>query len=230
MTPPINPPSRSGSARPPSPVHDGPSPGSASLDDGVHHDALDGPLHNEDVAHEHADINVRAIIAFLVVLSAVTAVAAGAMYGLFRILDRQAAKSDAPPSPVAAPAAPMPTSTTTSPWFGNAPGPRLLTNEPWALRERRMEEQKRLQSSGWVDESAGIVHMPIDQAKKLLLQRGVPARVGDPVDPRLGTRAGAMSDASSGRRAVVQQKAPAAQQPAAQPPEAAKPPHKPGGH
>lgn len=220
MTPPTDPTSPSAS-----PVHEGPSAQGAQLDDGVEHNAADGPLHNEDVAHEHTDINVRAIVMFIVVLSAVTAVAAAAMYGLFIILERQAAKNDPPRSPVAAPVSQVPASTTTSPWFGNAPGPRLLTNEPWALRERRAEEQKRLHGYGWVDESGGIVHMPIDEAKKLLLQRGLPARAGAPPDPRLGTRAGAMSDASSGRHAAVRQQ-PAARQP---PPPAQEPPKKPGG-
>jgi hypothetical protein len=184
------------------------------------------PLHNEDVAHEHSDINVRAIVVFLVVLTVVTVFAGVAMYGLFRFLESRAAKFDPPQSPVAMPATQIPRTTTQSPEFGNAPHPRLLTNEPAALGKLRDDERKRLETYGWVNESAGVARVPITEAKKLLLQRGLPARAGESVDPRLGTRAAAMSDASSGRRAVVPQKVPAAQPPAQ---EAPKTERKPGG-
>jgi hypothetical protein len=168
-------------------------------------------LHNADVAHEHSDINIRAIVVFLGVITLVTAIAALAMGGLFRVLDRMAARNDPPTSPVAAPAGQVP------------PEPRLLINEPMALQKQRSQERKVLENYGWVDKNAGVVHVPIDEAKKLLLHHGIAARAGEPVDPRLGTRAHAMSDASSGRHAVVRQKpAPAAppQVPAAQPPPA----------
>lgn len=203
------------------------------LADGV--EAAGGELHNPDVAHEHSDINVRAIIVFLVVLTAVGLVSAAAMWGVFVFLDNQAAQADPALSPLATPAGQLP------------PEPRLLTNEPAALEKQRQQEQKLLESGDWVDRGKGIGRIPIDEAKKLLLHRGLPARTGEPVDPRLGTGAAAMSDASSGRNAVVKQAATGAgppqpgQQPAQQSPEpvappagakqpgAAKPLQKPGG-
>ncbi len=197
------------------------------LADGV--EPAGGELHNPDVAHEHSDINVRAIIVFLVVLTAVGLVAAGAMWGVFVFLDNQAANADPPLSPLAAPAGQLP------------PEPRLLTNEPATLEKQRERERKLLEGGDWVDRGAGIGRIPLDEAKKLLLHKGLPARAGEPVDPRLGTRAAAMSDASSGRNAVVKQTptgsstqpglrpAPPMPQPGAQP-GAAKPPQKPGGH
>ena len=175
----------------------GPEPQAAAMHDGVPEHAADDPLHNPEVAHEHSDINIRAILMFLVILSVVTVVSAAAMGGLFKLLESMADKNDPVMSPVAVPAGQQP------------PGPRLLTNEPAALAKQRREERKTLESYGWVDETAGVARVPIEEAKKLLLQRGLPTRAGEPIDPRLGTRAAAMSDASSGRRAVVPQKAPA---------------------
>lgn len=181
------------------------------LDDGVVHDALDGPLHNPDVAHEHSDINVRAIIVFMLILSAVTAVAAGAMLGVFKVLDGMSRSNDPQLSPHAEPATEMPRSTAKSPEFGAAPRPRLLTDEPLALEDTRSETTKLLETGDWIDQGTGIGRMPIDEAKKVLLHKGLPVRPGTPADSRLGTRAAAMADPSSGRLAV------------------AKPPHKPGG-
>lgn len=191
-------------------------------------------LHNPDVAHEHSDINVRAIVLFLAALTVGTAVAAAAMWGVFNVLDGMAKKNDPLVSPVATPDTQMPRRTTDNAEFGVAPSPRLLTNEPMALEKRHKEESELLEAGAWVDQGAGIGRIPIAEAKKALLHKGLPVRAGEPVDPRLGTHAAAMADSSSGRLAVVRQTPPAAaQQPQTQPPAPQEPqatPKKSGGH
>lgn len=156
-------------------------------------------LHNEDVAHEHTDINIRAIVTFGVSLAVIVIAVAALMYGLFRWLDRSAESRDAQVSPLAAPAAQMPPTTVQSPVFGTAPQPQLLTNEYAYLARQRQAEEQRLTSYGWVDEQAGVARLPIEQAKKLLLERGVPAREGAPADATLGTVRPSRGEASSGR-------------------------------
>ena len=46
-----------------------------------------------------------------------------------------------------------------------------------------VNEDNELYSYGWVDEKAGTVHIPIDRAMELLVERGLPVRpqpaVGD---------------------------------------------------
>ena len=72
------------------------------------------------------------------------------------------------------------------------------------LRKFRMEETKKLEGYGWVDEKAGVAHVPIDEAKKLILQRGLPVRASGAVeDPRMGTHAPAYGGSSSGRTIAV---------------------------
>ena len=56
------------------------------------------------------------------------------------------------------------------------PEPRLQTNPRADLRALRDQEDKLLSSYSWVDKSAGVVRIPIDQAMKLTLQRGLPSR------------------------------------------------------
>ena len=56
------------------------------------------------------------------------------------------------------------------------PEPRLLTDEPANLRAFRATEAQTLQHYGWTDQATGAVHIPIDAAKELLLQRGLPSR------------------------------------------------------
>ena len=56
------------------------------------------------------------------------------------------------------------------------PGPRLQTNPREDLRELRAADGAVLNSYGWLDKNKGIVRIPIDQAMKLTVQRGLPAR------------------------------------------------------
>jgi hypothetical protein len=166
---------------------------------GHHHDPAE--LHNVDVAHEHSDINIRKLVAAALGLAAITAAVAVLMWGVFRFLEGQAAERDqaAAPSPLAAPASQMPPRMSGQPVFSPTPGPRLLTNEYAVLEENRRSEEQRLNGYGWTDESAGVAHMPVSEAKKLILERGLPVRGGDPIDPTLGTQRPARGEASSGR-------------------------------
>ena len=243
-----NPPSPEASARqaPPSPKagHGGASP----YDDGVVHLPHDDgtgydDLHNLDVAHEHADVNVRAVVVSAVVLTAVVVVSQVLMLLLFNYFESLAAASDPPVSPVARPATQMPRTTNESPYFSQGvEGPQLLSNEPLTLQRQRAEEQKRLQGYGWVNQPAGVANIPIDEAKKLTLERGLPVREG--AAPAIfATRPWVRGESSGGRTITIEPPEPQAavpgQAPAPAPdhgttppgpqPPAAKP-HNPGGH
>ena len=58
------------------------------------------------------------------------------------------------------------------------PEPRLQVNPRDDLRELREREDQVLHSYGWVDRNAGVVRIPIEEAMKLTVQRGLPARQG----------------------------------------------------
>jgi hypothetical protein len=51
--------------------------------------------------------------------------------------------------------------------------PRLETNERTEINQFRLEEEQRLHSYGWVDQSAGVAYIPIDHAMELVAQRGL---------------------------------------------------------
>ena len=156
-------------------------------------------MHNDDVAHEHSDINIGAILMSGVVVFVVCSVTAGLMYGLFGLLEDQAKARDPKPSPVAMPATQMPTTIQPTPEFGAAPAPRLLTDEPTNLEHVRERERAQLTGYGWVDQKAGVARISIDRAKALMVERGLPVRADAVADPRLGTRTPAFGEASSGR-------------------------------
>jgi len=115
---------------------------------GRHDHLYDDPMQNEDVAHEHSDVNVRAVLMFCFGLIAVTGIMMTVVYGLFWTFERQAKANDPIVTPLAEPAGQLP------------PEPRLLTNEPQNLQRFRTQEQEILKG--------------IDDAKKRLLEQGLP--------------------------------------------------------
>jgi hypothetical protein len=190
--------------------HEAPPPPPATmtrfddLDDGVPHrphpPGDDDPLHNEDIDHEHRDVNLKAVIASAIVLAAVAVVSQVAMWLLFVVFENQAAARDPQLSPLTRPPVEMPNNTRESPFFApNVGGPQLMTNEPRGLANARGAEEKRLQGYGWVNQAGGVAYIPIEEAKKLLRERGVPVRDGGAVAPDLGTRLPAHGEASGGR-------------------------------
>lgn len=63
------------------------------------------------------------------------------------------------------------------------PGPKLQVHPALELRDLRQGEDEKLNSYGWVDQSAGIARIPIDRAMDLLLKNGLPVRNGTPTKP-----------------------------------------------
>jgi hypothetical protein len=137
--------------------------------------------------YEHTDANVWVIVKFgfwLVVTALVVHVGMGLMYSM---LIEQAKDTAEQPYPLATSRDPqMP------------PAPRLQQHPDRDLTEFRATEERRLHGYGWVSKEAGVVHIPIEDAIRLTVQRGLPSRQEDPA--RAGAAPGMMaSDASSGR-------------------------------
>jgi hypothetical protein len=181
----------------------------AAFDDGVPHrhrePGEEDPLHNADVEHEHSDINVRAVIGSAIVLFVVAALAQLLMWALFVVFDRQAAANDPSISHLAAPPTTMPSNQIGTPVFTpeTVAAPHLLTNEPLNLQQQRDKEQKVLHGYGWVNQATGVARMPIDEAKKLIVERGLPVSEGVEVAPTLGTHLPARGESSGGRIITV---------------------------
>jgi hypothetical protein len=194
--------------------HEAPPPPPATmtrfddLDDGVPHrphpPGDDDPLHNEDIDHEHRDVNIKAVIGSAIVLTVIGAVSLVAMWLLFGIFESQAASREPEVSPLQRSPVQMPNTTRESPFFNpSVGGPQLMTNEPMGLATVQAEEQKRLHGYGWVNQAGGVAFIPIEEAKKLIRERGIPVREGEPADPALGTHASSRGEASGGKMMVI---------------------------
>ena len=126
--------------------------------------------------YEKADVSIRGILLFTVGLAVATALSMWLTAGLFRQLgEREAREAEAiPPAtrvPGARPQRPP------EPVLQGAPGSRFELQHPIVEMEAwRRHEHELLNSSGWVDRNAGTVRIPIERAKRLLLERGLVVR------------------------------------------------------
>jgi hypothetical protein len=124
--------------------------------------------HDEPAArHEESDVNVRCVLGFAAGLLVTAVVIQFMVWLLFVYFSGREAARVVPEYPLAA------GEQTRVP-----PEPRLQTNPREDLRALRAREDAVLNSYGWVDRTAGVVRIPIDEAIKLTAQRGLPVRQG----------------------------------------------------
>ena len=130
----------------------------------------DQPPTNSDVAFESSDIDTRTILAYLFYLAITVAAAFFVTIYIFRFTTTIAVDSQTPPPPMRQGVAPtMP------------PEPRLQgvpghTNDAQLdLRDKREADNAANQDYGWTDQRAGIAQIPVEEAMKIIVSKGLPA-------------------------------------------------------
>jgi hypothetical protein len=125
---------------------------------------------------ERQDLQVSGILYFLLGLAVVTVLCILGLRGLFVVLEHREKALEPAVSPLVTN---VPADTRhIAPGYpqGAFPNPKLEEDERGQLNGIRLNEEKTLYSYGWVDEKAGTVHIPIERAMDLLVQRGLPVR------------------------------------------------------
>jgi hypothetical protein len=124
-------------------------------------------------AYEHQDLSASTIYAFLISLLVGGLIVYFIVWGMYRYMDARIREHQPPPNPLVQQAE---TDTRTVPpdEIKKFPEPRLEKNERIEITDFRLKEEQILNSYGWIDQKAGIVHIPIDHAMELLAQRGLP--------------------------------------------------------
>jgi len=123
------------------------------------------------------DENVRAILRFGLWMVVAAVLIYAVLFGMFQYFDRQAALADPARNPLLVgekpPATPV----------ARFPQPQLQSNAAADLVQIQAAEEEKLDTYGWVDRNAGITRMPIEQAMRLVAQRGVPVWPAPPPQP-----------------------------------------------
>jgi len=135
--------------------------------------------------YEHTDASVWLIVKFMIWL-AVSAVIIHVGLGLvYALLIEQAMETGERRYPLAA-----------AQGERLPPTPRLQQFPRNDLYQFRQDEERLLQQYGWMNRNSGIVHIPIEDAMRLTVERGLPARTPEGGLPTPGLMP---SDASAGR-------------------------------
>ncbi len=123
---------------------------------------------NPQVSHEHTDVNVRGILIFGVGLIVLAVVAHLLLWWLFDYFSARDQKQTQPRVP-----------TVSRPQKELPPEPRLQVSPARDMNEMRASEDAILHSYGWVDQKTNTVRIPIEQAMKLIVEKGLPVRSRD---------------------------------------------------
>lgn len=124
-------------------------------------------------------ISYRGLVVSMIVLAVITLLMYGVVVVFFKFMESRAVAGDTPRAPLAAPPT-YPAIQDGRVVGGPAAVPNLLVREPMNLQKFRDEEEHLLSTYGWVDQNNGLVRLPIDRAKELVLQRGFTVRPGAP--------------------------------------------------
>src|ERR1044071_9872661 len=146
-----------------------------------HHDERDvdhSHIQNPDTRHEESDVRIKPVAMFMFWLMVATGVIAVLMVVLFNSFERREQKTEGKKSPLAAERSEIPP----EPRLQLAPksDEQLRKNEPPDLKHDhpleeikllREEEDRTLDNYTWVDQQKGVVGLPIEDAKRLVLEK-----------------------------------------------------------
>jgi hypothetical protein len=171
---------------------------------------------NPDVHHEVSDVRIKPILYFGIGLVIAAVIIQFAMAWLFNVFEAREKKIEDKhrQSPLAAERQRVPPEPRLylAPKNVNQSNPNIVTDHPFQEYKRmRAEEDAKLNGYTWVDQNAGVVTIPINEAKRLVLQRGLlvsrPAPAQDranasamPAAQHQGAREESPSDSSSGQK------------------------------
>jgi hypothetical protein len=190
----------------------------------------DDELFNPETHHEESDVNVKAILWFAVIFVVFGLISHFVVWGLFeqfvsmeRKRDERTANLTAVPR--AKDAAVPKNQPLLQPFPTKAPNGAEVaptSNTPVTdLIDMRRRENEALHSYGWVDKQHGVVHIPIEDAKRrALAQLAVSATTTPTAEAAVATPAMATSGAAAqppGNAATRQPGIPATGQPQPQP-------------
>ncbi len=129
-----------------------------------------GAHRHDDLGFEREDLGGKPVFGFIVSLVVGGVLIYYVIWGIFYFLDAYDKKHQQSRTPLVAIEKANPRDVQANE-IQRFPEPRLEENERTQLNGFRQGEEQELNSYGWVDKNAGVAHIPIDEAMKLIAQR-----------------------------------------------------------
>jgi hypothetical protein len=133
--------------------------------------------HQDGGGFEREDVSTKPLFGFLVGLVVTGVLVYYVIWGMFHFMDAYARKHQQSKSPMVQmqPETREPDTAQTHEKIQQVfPQPRLEDSETTEINDFRYQQDETLASYGWVDQSGGVVRIPIDRAMQLIAQRGLP--------------------------------------------------------
>jgi hypothetical protein len=116
-----------------------------------------------DLDYERTDVDASRVASVGAVIAVVSVISCVVVLVLFNLLFDRARRQDPPNPPLAR-----------HEQGRTPPEPRLQVLPLKDVRELRAEEQAVLHGAAWVDQKAGIAQIPIEEAMKIVAEKGLP--------------------------------------------------------
>jgi hypothetical protein len=133
----------------------------------------DDDIVNPETRHEDSDVNVHALLWAVVIFIVLAAVTHVVLYLQFHAYARHFRKDSSQPLTRMARPSNVPPTPRLQP-FPNDKVPPNASTPLTDMADMRAAEEKDLNTPGWVDKQKGVVRLPIETAKQLVVQRGLP--------------------------------------------------------
>jgi hypothetical protein len=131
---------------------------------------------NPETSFEREDLSTRGVFVFMIGLAIVGLVIYFIIVGMYSFLDRYEHAQMTTASPLVTstgPAARVVTREYMQKFKENG-APMLESDERGQFKDFLLKQEDQLNSYGWVDQQAGVVHIPIERAIDLIVERGLP--------------------------------------------------------
>lgn len=136
-------------------------------------ETLGGAPRNSDVSFEERDIEVGAMYWYLFALGLAIAIALAVCVFVFRFTNNLAASSDAAPPPSREALGKGYQALPPEPRLQGVPGHASDPQKDRREKEKAdMDENEKLQ---WLDKSAGVAQIPVQDAMKIVAEKGLPS-------------------------------------------------------
>jgi hypothetical protein len=120
---------------------------------------------NVEVVHEESDVNVSAIIRYGIGLLVIAAFLHLFLWWLQGTYSRQNERAQTQVYPLAA-----------GQQDRLPPSPRFQENPQQELQDLLAKQKALLEGYGWINKDEGVARIPIEDAMKMVVERGVPTR------------------------------------------------------
>ncbi len=147
------------------------------MSDEMKRDEMKHSHSGKEAGFEREDLSTRGVFAFMIGLAIVGIVIYFIIVGMYTFLDKYERSQMTTASPLVTSKGAMSrvvTQADADRAFKDNGAPMLETNERGQFSDFLIHQENQLNSYGWIDEKAGVAHIPIDRAMELIEQRGLP--------------------------------------------------------